>query len=224
MCSRVDLEPDPESAAHATWHDHEYYDRELDQELYDAGIGILQLFQHCDITQINIPKAAMKEATMKEPMSTDTNPTRYSLPSMNSLLSIISAVPGPAVFKRWSGTAGLPGLYAWIVSTIRFEYNTIINSCADILLKCLANVCLRQFAVAGFTTWREFDPVNISGRYPGSWRRGPAETVAPAFYHPSRPGTASMEICPTWLPAWHWSASPVALYCKARSLISCLLY
>jgi hypothetical protein len=33
-----------------------------------------------------------------------------------------------------------------------------------------------------------------------------------------------MEICPTWLPAWHWSASPVALYCKARSLISCLLY
>jgi hypothetical protein len=33
-----------------------------------------------------------------------------------------------------------------------------------------------------------------------------------------------MGICPTWLPTWHWSASPVALYCKARTPISCLLY
>ena len=161
---------------------------------------------------------------MKEPMSTDTNPNRYSLPSMNDLLSIISAVPGPTVFNSWSGTAGLHGLYAWMVYTIRFEYNTIINSCADILLRCLVNVFPRQLAVASFTIWQEFDPVNISGKYPGSWRRGPAETVAPAFYHPSRPGTASMEICPTWPPAWHWSVSPFALFCKARPLISYLLY
>ena len=161
---------------------------------------------------------------MAAPISADTSPTVYSLPSMTILLFIISTVPGPAVFNRWSGTAGLRGFYARMVSTISIEFNTIINSCAYIFLKCLANVCPRQLTVASFTIWREFDPVNISGKYPGSWRRGPAETVAPAFCHPSRPGIASMEICPAWQPAWHWSASPVALYCKARSLTSCLLY
>ncbi len=154
----------------------------------------------------------------------ETNPIVQPSVSMNNLLSIISAVPGSTIFNRWSGTAGLRCLYARVMYTIRFKYNTIINSCADILLRCLVNVFPRQLAVASFTIWQEFDPVNISGKYPGSWRRGPAETVAPAFYHPSRPGTASMEICPTWLPAWHWSASPFALFCKARSLISCLLY
>ena len=166
----------------------------------------------------------MKEATMAAPMSADTSPTIYSLPSMTILLFIISTVPGPTVFNRWSGTAELRGFYARMVSTISIEFNTIINSCADILLKCLVNVYPRQLAVANFMIWREFDPVNISGTSPGNWWQGPAETYVPAFYHPSRPGTASMEICPTWLPVWRWSASPVALCCKARSLISCLLY
>lgn len=154
----------------------------------------------------------------------DTNPIVQPSVSMNNLLSIISAVPGPTVFNRRSGAAGLLSLYARMMYTIRLEYNTIINSCNYILLKRLVNLLPRQLAVDSSTIWREFDPVNISGKYPGSWWRGPAETAAPAFYHRLRPDTASMGICPTWLPTWHWSASPVALYCKARTPISCLLY
>ena len=144
--------------------------------------------------------------------------------SMRNLLSIISAVPGLAFSDGGPGTAGLRILYAGKLSTIVNGIYMILNCCADILLKCLTNVRLRQLTDACFTIWLEFDLVNISGKYQGSWRPGPAETCAPVFCLPSRPGIASMERCPAWLPAWHSSASPHALYCKALPLISYLLY
>ncbi len=153
-----------------------------------------------------------------------TNGMIISSPSMRTLLSIISAAPGPAVFNRRSGTAGLPAFYAGMMSTVSIENNTIINYCAYILLKFMVNVWPRRFTNTRFTIWLEFDPVNISGKYPGNWWRGPAETFAPAFYRRSIPGTASMAICPAWLPAWHWSTFRAALCCKAQPLISYLLY
>ena len=161
---------------------------------------------------------------MKAAIREDTNPTIYSLPSMKNLLMFISAVPGPPPPGRRPGAVG-SHIYklAAMLSPVKWVFTLVKSHPAKALCR-LVEECFSFMFSNRPAVEPGYGPVNISGIYRGNGWPAPAGSVARVSCLRSAPGTASMEICPAWMPAGHWSVSPAALSCKARPVTSHLLY
>jgi len=161
---------------------------------------------------------------MKAAIREDTNPTIYSLPSMKNLLLFISTVPGTPPPGCRPGTAG-SHLYklAGMLSPVKWAFTLVKSQPAKVACR-LVKECFSFMFSNRLAVEPAYGPVNISGIYRGNAWPTPAGSGDRVFYLRSAPGTASMEICPAWMPAGHWSVSPAALSCKAQPVTSHLLY
>jgi len=161
---------------------------------------------------------------MKAPIREDTSPTIYSLPSMKNLLLFISAVSGLPLPGCRPGTVG-SHLYklAWLRPRVIRTF-TLVKIHSGKTVQRLVKDCFKVMLPNRLAVGPVFDPVNISGKYPGNEWPVPAGNAGLASYRLSIPGTASMAKCSASMPAWRWSVFPVALSCKAQPVISYLLY
>lgn len=166
----------------------------------------------------------MKAEIMKAAIRAGTNPAIYSLPSMKNLLLFISSAPGSPPPGSRPGTVGShhcqpSGTRPAVMPVLTLVKSRPGRAACQLVKDRFSFMIPNRLAVETV-----FDPVNISGIYQGNVLPVPAGSGAPVSYRRSAPSTALMGKCPAWRPAWHWSASPAALSCKAQPEVSFLLY
>lgn len=157
-------------------------------------------------------------------MNADTSPMVQPSLSMKNLQHIISTAYGSPWPDRRPGTVGslpyqLRGIRPLVITLFTLVKTRSGKEICRIVTGGHKFIFSNRLAVG-----LVFDPVNISGIYQGNAWPTPAGSDARVSYLRSAPGTASMVKCPAWMPAWHWSASPAALSCKAQPEVSFLLY
>lgn len=145
-----------------------------------------------------------------------------SLPSIKNLLTFISTVPGLLPHQLKPGTVGLP-CYRSVPLPFRFGLFTMVKALLARVIESLIDANLRISSFNYCVVLPEFDPVNISGKCPGNAGPNPAKNAVLDFYRLLIPDTALKEIRRALQLIWHWLVFPVALCCKVRPLISCLL-
>ena len=165
------------------------------------------------MTAVRIPTA----------MKVDTRPIVHPLLSMKYLLFIISAVSGLLALNCKPGTLGLPYHRSGLYTVLRNMAFTLVNSIQVRMLECLFKygcICIKNILIV---VGREFVPVNTSGKYPDSALRVPGGSASLVSYRRSIQDTALTARClVSWLIG-HSLAFPVALSCKAQTVVSYLL-
>jgi len=157
-------------------------------------------------------------------MNADTNPMVQPSLSMRNLQQIISTVTGSPWPGRRPGAAGShPCQTAGTCLPVISSFTLVKTHPGKTIRRVVSGKYKFMFSNRP-AVWPEFDRVNTSGRYRGNASPAPEENAFPASCLRSVPDRASMEISPAWRPAWHWSAFPAALSCKARPEVSFLLY
>lgn len=166
------------------------------------------------MTAVRIPTA----------MKVDTRPTVHPSLSMKYLLFIISAVTGLILSICKPRTVDLPYYFP--------RLNFVLCSVAFTLVKRINTIMSGRLIRSGFiainnilmTVVPGFVPAGTSGKYPGNALPGPEGSAGLVFCHLSIRDTASKERLQVLWPTWHLSAFPVALSCKAQTVVSYLLY
>jgi hypothetical protein len=165
------------------------------------------------MTAVRIPTA----------MKVDTKPIVHPSLSIKYLLFIISAVTGLLALNCKPETVGLPYQRSGVYTVLRNKAFTLVNSIQVRMLECLFKYgCIVIKNILIVVGW-ELVPVSTSGKYPDSALQVPGGNVSPVSYRRSVQGTALRGRCPVSWPIWHSSIFPVALSCKAQTVVSCLL-
>jgi hypothetical protein len=165
------------------------------------------------MTAVRIPTA----------MKVDTRPIVHPSLSMKYLLFIISEVPGLLALNCKPGTLGLTYHRSGLYTVLRNTAFTLVNSIHFRMLECLFKyrcICIKNILIV---VGREFAPASTLGKYPDSALQVPGGSVSPVSYHRSEQDTALRGRCLVSWPIGHSSAFPVALSCKAQTVVSYLL-
>ena len=165
------------------------------------------------MTAVRIPTA----------MKVDTKPIVHPLLSMKYLLFIISAVPGLLASNCKPGTLGILYHRSGLYTVLRNTAFTLVNSIQVRMLECLFKygcICINNIPIV---VGRVFVPASTLSKYPDSALQVPGGNVSPVSYRRSVQGTALRGRCPVSGPIGHSLAFPVALSCKAQTVVSYLL-
>lgn len=152
-----------------------------------------------------------------------TNGIVISSPSMKGLLFIISTVSGLPSRKRTPGTVGLQHYsFAMFTHNKNAVFTTVktnpVRTICRMFFECFKYIMITR---PGF--WSGFVHVNTSGKYRDSAWQVLEGSAFPVSYRRSVQGIASRGRCLISWPIWHSSAFPVALSCKAQTVVSYLL-
>ncbi len=165
------------------------------------------------MTAVKIPTA----------MKVDTRPIVHPLLSMKYLLFIISAVPGMLALNCKPGTVGLLYYRSGLYTVWRNIAFTLVNSIHVRMLERLFKYGCIYINNILIVVEREFVPASTSGKYLDSALQVPGGNVAPVSYRRLVRDTALKERCLASWPIGHSLAFPVALSCKAQTVVSYLL-
>jgi len=152
-----------------------------------------------------------------------TNGIVISSPSMKGLLLFISAVSGWPSRKRTPGTVGLHNNSYAMFTHIRKAVFTSVKTNPVRTICRMFFECFKYIMITRLGVWLGFVPVNTSGKYRDSALPVPEGSAFRVSCRRSVQDIASRGRCLISWPIWRSLAFPVALSCKAQTVVSYLL-